>query len=203
MFLTLLGATRELREVRVEGLLSGLDLSEVVMSRCLFMNVGFVRCRFSARRAFENCVFEGSLVFQGCEGLAITSFLDCRLSAEAVVAIQQTIGAAGTFAVSEVQLRDGLREALRQMGAPTRFHPVDEATRRRGKLAASIIGEAVWDALIEGGVVEIREMGRGPNSKLFTIHKEAAGAVVQFMNSGLAVEGLGQALERLRAKYIP
>lgn len=201
--LRLLGVTNaEIRDLRVEGLLSGLDLSAVSLVRCAFKNAGFIRCRFAPNRAFEECIFEGSLLFQGCEGLRRDSFVGCRFSSEATAAIQQAVGAQGVFAVSEVQLRDGLREAFRQMGAPSRFHPIDELTRRRGKLAASVIGEAVWDALLESGTVQATDIGRGKDRGLFSIDREAAGAVVQFMNSGLAIESVGRALDSLRAKYL-
>jgi hypothetical protein len=200
--LRLLGAEKaEVRDLRVEGLLSGLDLSGIVLVRCFFKNMGFIRCRFAPNRAFEECVFEGSLLFQGCDGLKRESFVACRVSSEATAAIQQAVGAQGAFAVSEVQIRDGIREALRQMGAPSRFHPIDELTRRRGKLAASVIGEAVWDALLESGTVQAKDIGRGRDSGLFSVEREAVSAVVQFMNSGLATESVGRALESLKAKY--
>ena len=128
--------------------------------------------------------------------------MGCRFSSEATAAIQQAVGAQGVFAVSEVQLRDGLRESFRQMGAPSRFHPIDELTRRRGKLAASVIGEAVWDALLESGTIQATDIGRGKDRDLFSIDREAIGAVVQFMNSGLAIESVGRALDSLRAKYL-
>ena len=202
-FLALLGGTKaEVRDLRVEGLLSGLDLGGTAMVECLFRNAGFVRCRLSASKAFEGCVFEGSLVFQGCEGLAEQSFSKCRMAPEATVAIQQTVGAQGAFSVSEIQIRDGLRDALRQMGAPSRFHPIDEPTRRRGKLAASVIGESTWDALIECGVVEEKNIGRGRESTLFSVKRESGSAVVQFMNSGLATESVVCALETLKRKHL-
>jgi len=202
-FVTLLGGTRtELRELRVEGLLSALDLSGTAVVDCLFRNAGFVRCRFSTSKGFEECVFEGSLVFQGCEGLAEQSFAKCRMSPEATVAIQQTVGAQGAFSVSEIQIRDGLRDALRQMGAPSRFHPIDEPTRRRGKLAASVIGESIWDALIECGAVEEKNIGRGREGSLFSVKRESVSSVVQFMNSGLATGSVACALETLKKKHL-
>ena len=203
IILDLIGAGKgEVHDLRVEGMLSSLDLSAVVMVRCFFKNVGFVRCRLATNRAFDACVFEGSLSFQGCEGLKKESLVDCRLSAEARSVVQQVVGAQGAFAVSEVQLRDGLREALRQMGAPARSHPIDEPTRRRGKLAASVIGEAVWDALIESGTVRAKDIGRGRHGGLFSIDKDAVASVVQFMNSGLVTENVGRALESLKAKFL-
>jgi hypothetical protein len=61
------------------------------------------------------------------------------------------------------------------MGAPSRFHPIDEATRRRGKLAASVIGEAVWDALMEGGTVQANDIGRGRERDLFSVAEGGRG----------------------------
>lgn len=196
------GVGGEIRSLRVEGLLSGLDLSGITMVQCVFRNSGFIRCRLSGRRAFEECLFEGGLAFQSCDGLEQGSFVKCRMSPEATVAIQQSVGAQGVFAVSETQIRDGMRDAFRQMGAPARIHPIDEATRRHGKLAASVIGEDVWTALSASGTVESKNIGRGREGVLYWIKKEAVGSVVQYMNSGLAVESVGRALEILRAKYL-
>src|SRR5262245_54325885 len=75
-----------------------------------------------------------------------------------------------------------------------------EGSREQGgfrKLAASVIGEAVWDALLESGTVHVTDVGRGRGGGLFSVEREAVSGVVQSMNSGLATESVGRALERL------
>jgi hypothetical protein len=202
-FLALLGmSSHRLVDLRVEGFVTGLDLTAVQIERTVFKNAGFIRCQFGPGAAFVNCSFDGSFALQGCEGLTNDAFVNCRMSQEARRAVQQAVGARGAFAITETQIRDGLRDALRQMGAPARLHPIDEPTRRRGRLYASAIGEPVWEALIEHGVVERQDIGRGRDSVLYSVRKESVAAVTQFMNSGLAVETVGRALDALKKKFV-
>jgi hypothetical protein len=122
------------RDLRLGGSLSSLDLAGVHFDRCHFTDLELSNCRFDESTRFTQCSFLGRLSITGCENFAAADIADtCTLSVLARSVIQHEQGARKRFPITEEQIVAAVRQTLAsfQIGAAGfRTRLVDNVERR-------------------------------------------------------------------------
>ncbi len=104
----------QVKRLTFAGKLRSFDFKERTFESCTFVDVEFSGCAFSETTVFRGCTFESVLDFSKCDDIGAIQVVDCRLSAEAELAISHAKSRPPTAEVRRTFAEEALTRALRK-----------------------------------------------------------------------------------------
>jgi hypothetical protein len=196
--LTILGdsSARSFTNLRLSGIVQGLDLRNILFSECLLVDVEFVNCIFGGDTIFSRCRLEGKFSYDYCDGLGDAEFRDCILSPSARSSLQRAQQGRRRIPITEEQIKEALTEVLRRFRrGPAGFLTRRQDGVRRGTSRVVAFSDTLLDALSSAGVFRTF-LSHG--NQMYGV--EDTHAVRVYLDNGLSVGTVKAALEHLRRK---
>jgi hypothetical protein len=154
LVLNYLGVASPISRIAVIGQISSLDLSALIFRNCVFKDLEFYNCKFSAETTFVNCRFDGTLSFENCEKAGLAKLDGCTISEIAQDEWDKQAGRASRTTISRNVASDALRLALRRFIGVYGFSTIKDSDRNSGLLAKNPCRNEVWEELLKNGILE-------------------------------------------------
>lgn len=168
------------------GKLRSYDFKTLNFEACTFADVEFVGCTFSESTVFRNCSFEGGLNFSKCDDIGGIKFVDCRLSAEAEIAVSQATSRPAAAEVLRAFAEEALSRALRKFRGDSGFHGIQSRRRQAGANPKNPFSAEVWESLRKHGIVLPHEISGVSGGGLHIIEdKDTRREVQQYLDNGI------------------
>lgn len=146
--------TRTFKELMIQGGIRNVDLSGIIFDNCQFTDAEFGNCSFSGETLFKTCGFEGSLAIENCAGAGAARRADCSYSSAADNTWAAVSGGKPTRKVIEQLAEEALNQALKKFMGAYGFSTLKFRDRLSGVLRKNPFHIAVWERLLEHGILE-------------------------------------------------
>ena len=174
------------RRLTFAGKLRAFDFSGLLFEGCVFVDVDFSGCTFSAATAFRNCIFEGSLDFNGCEGAVEIELVDPRLSSEAELAVSKIQSRKASKAVRELFAEEALVRALRKFRGDPGFHSIQVRRRQNGTNPKNPFNNIVWASLKRNNIIGEHDISGVAEGGYHVLEdKDVRRELVQYLDNGI------------------
>jgi hypothetical protein len=185
----------------VQGVITGLDLTDTRWQDCRFRNSGFRSCIFDQETTFARCLIDGGFDVEDCDDFSSVIFeANCTLSLRAREVIQAHQGRTGSRRVTTDQIVESVRIALEKFRRGVGFKSITVQGSKRGRLAKSPIAGSVWDALVRHGVLETIVISGTPDGGLMIADGKTS-EVRNFLNNAVLTGSLRTAVRALEAEF--
>lgn len=147
--------SKQFHSAYFSGTIKGYDFDGWHISFCHFSGVTFRNCKFSKTTKFSDCTFEGELSFEGSEGQNAANFdQSCTFSKEAELHVANLQGKAPREELLKDFAVSILEKALRKFRGQYGFQPIKYVNRLSGLPRNNPFTHAIWDALIDEGIIQ-------------------------------------------------
>lgn len=186
------------RSIRFSGVYNTLDFRDSTFVDCVFADVTFVGCSFSANTAFAKCRFCGRIQFQNCSGVKTISRIDnCTLDPIARDALNGVIDGIG---IDKNQVERWMTILLKKFRSGIYFVNQGRPHLVRGLIINKITTHQFLDYFVRSGLV-VGVKGEAGDEVLFHVPREERGDVVAFLENGM-LSGKVKALFELLSKNL-
>lgn len=180
------------------GKLRAFDFRGLTFEDCTFVDIDFNGCVFSDSTVFRGCSFEGILDFTKCDDIGGIQVTDCRLSAEAELAISIAKSRPPTTEVRRTFAEDALTRALRKLRGDSGFHGIQVRRRMSGANPRNPFNAEVWSSLRKHRVIEAHDISGVSEGGLHVVEdRDVRREVQQYLDNGILGARLQQALRDL------
>jgi hypothetical protein len=149
-----LGLKSPVRRLAVYGQITGLDLTELTFSGCVFKDVEYHNCNFDETTRFEDCRFDGDLKFENCQNSGRVCLNRCKFSEQAEREWQVRAGRASKKLINQDVVREAIREILRKFIGPFGFSTIKDADKNTGPILRSPCRDLAWEELFREKILE-------------------------------------------------